>query len=157
MFFIYESMDEITSLVQYQIQAMPEWKFEQYVLKGYGDMAVSPELGTEVSVVIPDTNSVSIASQKIAAVINGESSTTIEAEEDVPAGTLSQEEIEAQIQAGLLTEGGYYYYDESTYYDSSTTYDDSSQVYEDSTYYDPNAVTGDGYYQGETYTEETYQ
>lgn len=162
------SMDEITSLVQYQIQAMPEWKFEQYVLKGYGDMAVSPELGTEVSVVIPDTNSVSIASQKIAAVINGESSTTIEAEEDVPAGTLSQEEIEAQIQAGLLTEGGYYYYDNSTtyddsaYYDSSQTYDESGQVYDDSTYYDPNAVSGDGtygdgYYQEETYTEETYQ
>lgn len=121
------TMEEITSLVQYQIQAMPEWKFEQYVLKGYGDMQVSPELGTEVSVVIPDSNSVSIASQKIAAVLNGESSSTIEAEEDIPAGTLSQEEIEAQIQQGLLTEGGYYY--------------DQVQSYDESTYYDPNTVT----------------
>ena len=148
------TMDEITSLVQYQIQAMPEWNFEQYVLSGYGDMQVSPELGTEVSVVIPDTNSVSIASQKIAAVLNGESSSTIESEEDVPAGTLSQEQIEAQIQEGLLTEGGYYYYDQ--YYYGST------QTYDDSTYYDPNAVTdtqtyGDGYYSGsETTSEEVY-
>lgn len=148
------TMDEITSLVQYQIQAMPKWNFEQYVLSGYGDMQVSPELGTEVSVVIPDANSVSIASQKIAAVLNGESSSTIESEEDVPAGTLSQEQIEAQIQEGLLTEGGYYYYD--PYYYGST------QTYDDSTYYDPNAVTdtqtyGDGYYSGsETTTEEVY-
>lgn len=142
------TMEEITSIVQYQIQAMPEWKFEQYVLKGYGDMQVSPELGTEVSVVIPDSNSVSIASQKITAVLNGESSSTIEAEEDVPAGTLSQEEIEAQIQQGLLTEGGYYYYDQS-------------QTYDDSTYYDPNAVTdaqvyGDGYYSGDMTSESVY-
>lgn len=102
------SMEEITSLIQYQIQAMPDWKFEQYVLKGYGDMQVSPELGSEVSVVIPDLNSVSIASQKIEAVLNGESSEVIQGEEDTPAGTLSQEEIEAQIQEGLIIEGGYY-------------------------------------------------
>ena len=160
------TMDEITSLVQYQIQAMPDWKFEQYVLKGYGDMQVSPELGTEVSVVIPDLNSVSIASQKIEAVLNGESSSIIEAEEDIPAGTLSEEEIEAQIQEGLLIEGGYYYYDDSTYYDSTETYDDStyydpSAGYDDSTYYDPSTdgngeIYGDGYYQEEIYTEEYY-
>lgn len=121
------SMDEITSLVQYQIQAMPDWKFEQYVLKGYGDMQVSPELGTEVSVVIPDTNSVSIASQKIQAVINGDSSEIIETEEDIPAGTLTEEQIEAQIEEGKLIEGGYYYYDDS----STSTY---SQSYEDEYY-----------------------
>ena len=36
--------------------------------------------------------------------MDGKSSDIIETEEDVPAGTLSEEEIEAQIQAGLMTE-----------------------------------------------------
>lgn len=100
------TMDEITQLVQYQIQAMPGWKFEQYVLKGFADMRVSPELGMEVSVVVPDDFSIQIAYDKIQAVMNGESSTIIESEEDIPAGTLSEEEIEAQIQQGLLIETG---------------------------------------------------
>ncbi len=37
-------------------------------------------------------------------VLDGQSSDTIEADDDVPAGTLSEEEIEAQIQYGLMTE-----------------------------------------------------
>lgn len=96
--------DEITSFIKYQIQAMPGWKFEQYVVKGYGDMAVSAELGSEVSVIMLYEDSVRIASEKIQAVLDGESSDSIEAEEDVPSGTLSEEEIEAQIQQGLMTE-----------------------------------------------------
>ena len=36
--------------------------------------------------------------------MDGKSSNTVEADEDVPAGTLSEEEIEAQIQYGLMTE-----------------------------------------------------
>jgi polyisoprenyl-teichoic acid--peptidoglycan teichoic acid transferase len=98
------SMDEITSFIQYQIQAMPNWKFENYVLKGYNDMQVSPELGTEVSVVELYDSSITAASKKIKAVLEGKSSDTVEAEEDVPAGTLSTEEIEAQIEAGKYTE-----------------------------------------------------
>ena len=77
---------------------------EQYVVKGYGDMAVSAELGSEVSVIMLYEDSVRIASEKIQAVLDGESSDSIEAEEDVPSGTLSEEEIEAQIQQGLMTE-----------------------------------------------------
>ena len=96
--------DEITSFIKYQIQAMPGWKFEQYVVKGYGDMAVSAELGSEVSVIRLYEDSIRIASEKIQAVLDGESSDSIEAEEDVPSGTLSEEEIEAQIQQGLMTE-----------------------------------------------------
>lgn len=96
--------DEITSFIKYQIQAMPGWKFEQYVLKGYSDMRVSAELGSAVSVIMLYQDSIRVASEKIQAVLDGKSSDIIETEEDVPAGTLSEEEIEAQIQAGLMTE-----------------------------------------------------
>lgn len=96
--------EEITSFIKYQIQAKPNWKFEQFVLKGVNDMQVSPELGSEVSVVILYDSYVSVAHDKIQAVLNGKSSDTVQAEEDTPAGTLSQEEIEAQIQYGLMTE-----------------------------------------------------
>ena len=96
--------DEITSFIKYQIQAMPGWKFEQYVLKGYSDMQVSAELASAVSVIMLYQDSIHVASEKIQAVLDGKSSDIIETEEDVPAGTLSEEEIEAQIQAGLMTE-----------------------------------------------------
>lgn len=98
------SMNEIKSFIQYEVQALPKWNFEQFVLSGYNDMAVSPEIGTEVAVMYPDENSVSIAHDKIEAVLNGKSSEIIEAPEDEPAGTLSEEEIEAQIQYGLMYE-----------------------------------------------------
>lgn len=98
------STKEITSFIKYQIQAKPSWKFEQYVLKGDNDLQVSPELGSEVSVIQLYPSSIHTASEKIQAVLDGKSSETVEAEEDIPAGTLSQEEIEAQIQQGLLTE-----------------------------------------------------
>ena len=98
------STKEITSFIKYQIQAKPSWKFEQYVLKGDNDLQVSPELGSEVSVIQLYPSSIHTAAEKIQAVLDGKSSETVEAEEDVPAGTLSEEEIEAQIQQGLLTE-----------------------------------------------------
>ena len=98
------STKEITSFIKYQIQAKPSWKFEQYVLKGDNDLQVSPELGSEVSVIQLYPSSIHTAAEKIQAVLDEKSSETVEAEEDVPAGTLSEEEIEAQIQQGLLTE-----------------------------------------------------
>ena len=92
---------EITSFIKYQLQANPSWKFEQYVLKGENTLKVSPELGMEVSAVELYAYSIQTASEKIQAVLDGKSSDTIETEEDIPAGTLSEEEIEAQIQEGL--------------------------------------------------------
>ena len=47
---------------------------------------------------------INTAHEKIQAVLDGKSSDTVEADEDVPAGTLSEEEIEAQIQYGIMTE-----------------------------------------------------
>ena len=98
---------EITSFIKYQLQATPSWKFEQYVLKGENTLKVSPELGMEVSAVELYAYSIQTASEKIQAVLDGKSSDTIETEEDIPAGTLSEEEIEAQIQQGLY-EAQYY-------------------------------------------------
>lgn len=95
---------EITSFIKYQIQAKPSWKFEQFVLKGDNDLRMSAELGSEVSVVILYDSYINIAHDKIQAVLDGKSSETVEADDDVPAGTLSEEEIEAQIQYGLMTE-----------------------------------------------------
>lgn len=95
---------EITSFIKYQIQAKPSWKFEQFVLKGDNDLKMSAELGSEVSVVILYDSYIDIAHDKIQAVLDGQSSDTVEADDDVPAGTLSEEEIEAQIQYGLMTE-----------------------------------------------------
>ena len=98
---------EITSFIKYQLQASPSWKFEQYVLKGENTLKVSPDLGMEVSAVELYAYSIQTASEKIEAVLDGKSSDTIETEEDIPAGTLSEEEIEAQIQQGLY-EAQYY-------------------------------------------------
>lgn len=95
---------EITSFIKYQIQAKPSWKFEQFVLKGDNDLKMSAELGSEVSVVILYDSYINIAHDKIQAVLDGQSSDTVDADDDVPAGTLSEEEIEAQIQYGLMTE-----------------------------------------------------
>jgi len=95
---------EITSFIKYQIQAKPSWKFEQFVLKGDNDLKMSVELGSEVSVVILYDSYINIAHDKIQAVLDGQSSDTVEADDDVAAGTLSEEEIEAQIQYGLMTE-----------------------------------------------------
>ncbi len=95
---------EITSFIKYQIQAKPSWKFEQFVLKGDNDLKMSAELGSEVSVVILYDSYINIAHDKIQAVLDGQSSDTVEVDDDVPAGTLSEEEIEAQIQYGLMTE-----------------------------------------------------
>ena len=98
---------EITSFIKYQLQASPSWKFEQYVLKGENTLKVSPELGMEVSAVELYAYSIQTASEKIQAVLDGNSSDTIETEEDIPACTLSEEEIEAKIQQGLY-EAQYY-------------------------------------------------
>lgn len=95
---------EITSFIKYQIQARPSWKFEQFVLKGDSALRVSPEIGSEVSVVLLYDSYINTAHEKIQAVLDGKSSDTVESDEDVPAGTLSEEEIEAQIQYGLMTE-----------------------------------------------------
>lgn len=71
------AVSEITDLIKYELQSLPNWKFESYVIRGYGSMEFCAALGSEASVLIPDLSTVDIASLKIKAVINGESSESI--------------------------------------------------------------------------------
>ena len=70
--------NEITDLIKFQIQAMPEWKFESYQITGYGDMLNCAALGSEASVTVPYDESIRIAQEKIRAVLDGKSSDTVE-------------------------------------------------------------------------------
>ena len=103
--------NEITDLIKFQIQAMPEWKFESYQITGYGDMLNCAALGSEAYFTVPYDESIRIAQEKIRAVLDGKSSDTVEDTLDatISEGALSSEEIDAQVQADLYAYGyGYY-------------------------------------------------
>lgn len=138
------SIDEITTLIRYELQALPEWKFENYVLRGYGDMAVCASSNMELSVVVPEDYSVQIAAQKIQAVLDGESADEVVDEYQTESGGVAEGYIEQENAEAY----GQYYYDPNQYYDNSQTYD-QSQVYDDSQYYDQSQ----GYIEG---TDTTY-
>lgn len=125
------STEEITTLIRYELQALPEWKFENYVLRGYGDMAVCASSNMELSVVLPEDYSVQIAAEKIQAVIDGGSAEDVVDEYQTEAGGVAEGYIEQENAEAY----GQYYYDPNQYYDSSQVYDDSN-VYDDSQYYD---------------------
>lgn len=98
------SMDQITDLIKYQLQAEPEWTFENYQITGAGNMLMCAELGQAASVQVPDMNTVRIAKKKIQAVIDGESSTTVaeDGEPDIAyyesqASTLTEETEESYV------------------------------------------------------------
>ncbi len=69
--------DEITDLIKYELQAKPNWKFETYQISGLGDELMCASLGQAASVQVPDLNTVRIAREKIEAVMNGKSSSTV--------------------------------------------------------------------------------
>lgn len=132
------STQEITTLIKYELQAMPEWKFENYVLRGYGDMAVCASSNMELSVVFPEDYSIQIAAEKIQAVLNGESADDVVDEYETESGGVAEGYIEQENAEAY----GQYYYDPNQYYDSS-------QVYDESQYYDQSQ----GYTEG---TDTTY-
>lgn len=132
------STQEITTLIKYELQAMPEWKFENYVLRGYGDMAVCASSNMELSVVLPEDYSIQIAAEKIQAVLNGESADDVVDEYETESGGVAEGYIEQENAEAY----GQYYYDPNQYYDSS-------QVYDESQYYDQSQ----GYTEG---TDTTY-
>lgn len=72
------STNEITSLIQYQLQSDPDWTFESYQIAGAGDMLYCAEAGQELSVTVPDMRTVQIAREKIEAVMNGESADSVD-------------------------------------------------------------------------------
>lgn len=107
------STNEITALLQYELQAMPNWKFQNYVLRGTNSSAVCASMAQELSVVIPEDYCVSIARQKIEAVLDGKSANKIKDEYDTGAAGVAEGYIE---QENAQAQG-------SVYYDYSQSYD----------------------------------
>lgn len=71
------STSEIQALIQYQMDKMPSWTVEQYMVDGTGDTLMCAELGQAAYVMVPDQTTVELAKRKIAAVMDGASSTSI--------------------------------------------------------------------------------
>ena len=63
----------------------PNWKFQNYVLRGTNSSAVCASMAQELSVVMPEDYCVSIARQKIEAVLDGKSANKIKDEYDTGA------------------------------------------------------------------------
>lgn len=63
--------DEITDFIKYQIQARPEWKFESYQLVGDGADLYCPALGQNAYVTVLNSYTLSLAHDKIQAVLDG--------------------------------------------------------------------------------------
>ena len=72
------SNDEITSLIKYQLTNNPKWTMEQSMVDGTGDTLMCAELGDAAYVMVPDQSTVTKATKKIKAVMNGQSSKDIE-------------------------------------------------------------------------------
>lgn len=71
------SASEIQALIQYQMDKMPSWTVEQYMVDGTGDTLMCAELGQAAYVMVPDQTTVELAKRKIASVMDGGSSTSI--------------------------------------------------------------------------------
>ena len=76
------SASEIQALIQYQMDKMPSWKVEQYMVDGTGDTLVCAALGQAAYVMVPDQTTVELAKRKITAVMDGESSDSITSLDD---------------------------------------------------------------------------
>lgn len=122
------STNEITALLQYELQAMPNWKFQNYVLRGTNSSAVCASMAQELSVVMPEDYCVSIARQKIEAVLDGKSANKIKDEYDTGAAGVAEGYIE---QENAQAQG-------SVYYDYSQNYD---YGYTDQEQYEEPSVT----------------
>ena len=72
------SNDEITSLIKYQLNKNPKWKIEQSMVDGTGDTQMCAELGNAAYVMVPDESTVTKASNKINAVMQGKSADDVE-------------------------------------------------------------------------------
>lgn len=68
---------EIQSLIQYQMDQMPTWKIEQYMVDGTGDSLMCAAIGQTAYVMVPDQTTVELAKQKISAVMDGGSSDSV--------------------------------------------------------------------------------
>ena len=129
--------DEITDLIKYELQAKPDWKFETYQISGLGDELMCASLGQAASVQVPDLNTVRIAREKIEAVMNGKSSSTV-AEDGEPQYDYYPSQSTSTSTDYLTPEVE----DDNVYTD---------QIQQDQTTYDPEG----GYYPSDTEEEYT--
>ena len=129
--------DEITDLIKYELQAKPDWKFETYQISGLGDELMCASLGQAASVQVPDLNTVRIAREKIEAVMNGKSSSTV-AEDGEPQYNYYPSQSTSTSTDYLTPEVE----DDNVYTD---------QIQQDQTTYDPEG----GYYPSDTEEEYT--
>ena len=129
--------DEITDLIKYELQAKPDWKFETYQISGLGDELMCASLGQAASVQVPDLNTVRIAREKIEAVMNGKSSSTV-AEDGEPQYDYYPSQSTSTSTDYLTPEVE----DDNVYTD---------QIQQDQTTYDPES----GYYPADTEEEYT--
>ena len=146
--------DEILSLVRYEFTFFPEWKFESYALVGSTSNAYCPTLGDYADVMLVNLDSIQVAHDKIQAVLNGESSTTV-------SDTIDENNIEVidDSQNQVTQDPGYYYdpyagYDYSQDYTTDYYVEDPSQYYTDDVYND--SYTDDGIYSEDVYYEDQY-
>ncbi len=69
---------DMQKLMKFELSTMPEWIFESYQLQGYGDFQYCAALGSVAYVCVPYQESIDAGIQKIQAVYDGKSSTTVE-------------------------------------------------------------------------------
>lgn len=137
--------DEILSLVRYEFTFFPEWKFESYALVGSTSNAYCPTLGDYADVMLANLDSIQVAHDKIQAVLNGESSTTV-------SDTIDENNIEViDDSQNQVTQDPGYYYDPYAGYDYSQDYTTDYYVEDPSQYY-----TDDGIYSEDVYYEDQY-
>lgn len=129
--------DEITDLIKYELQAKLDWKFETYQISGLGDELMCASLGQAASVQVPDLNTVRIAREKIEAVMNGKSSSTV-AEDGEPQYNYYPSQSTSTSTDYLTPE-----------VEDNNVYTD--QIQQDQTTYDPEG----GYYPSDTEEEYT--
>lgn len=72
------SSQEISDLIKYQLNSNPKWKMEQYMVNGTGDTLMCAELGDAAYVMVPDQSTVTMAKNKINAVLAGKSADDVE-------------------------------------------------------------------------------
>lgn len=135
------SSDDMLSLIRYEFTFFPNWIFEQNSIVGYQDMMFSPVVGDYTSATIGNTQSMDIATQKIQAVINGESADSITATVDENLYTpYLEENTDSSTSTDSIDPNQYYEAPVTDYYDPN--YDTSTEVYEDPTISSDQSVTG---------------
>lgn len=146
------SGDEISEFIKFELNNMPDWKFESYSLVGESGNEFCYEAQSYASIVYPNVTMDKIAKKKIQAVLNGKSSTTVKDTSGYSQTPSKDNAVgnAAELQAlGQQNDASYdYQYDDSdAYYDEGYTYDDSNvyQPDDNSYYYGQDDFQDNGY------------